>query len=194
MPKLDPACQNGQHPLIDRGNDCYSTPAVAVEALLTVESLPYHIWEPAAGRGNIVCALRDAGHAVIASDIWYYNFTLDFEADFLDQVRAPAGTELILTNPPYRYATEFVDHALTLCPRVIMLCRLAFLESECRTRILDTGTLAAVHVFKKRLPMMHREGWTGRRASNAMPFAWFVWNRNHAGPTTVDRISWEATS
>jgi hypothetical protein len=187
---LDHSCQSGSHPLIDRGYDCYSTPAVAIEALLKVESLPHYIWEPAAGRGNIVVALRDADYSVIASDIWHYDFPLDFEADFLDQVRAPADTELILTNPPYRFATEFVDHALTLCPRVIMLCRLAFLESEVRTRILDAGTLTAVHVFKKRLPMMHREGWAGKRASSAMPFAWFVWDRNHCGPATVDRICW----
>jgi hypothetical protein len=137
-----------------------------------------------------VHVLRDTGHSVVASDILHYSFPLNFETDFLTRWRAPAGTELILTNPPYRLATEFVDHALTLCPRVIMLCRLGFLESERRTRILDTGTLAAVHVFKRRLPMMHREGWTGPRASSAMPFAWFVWNRNHVGPATIDRICW----
>jgi hypothetical protein len=188
---LDQACHSGRHPLIDRGYDCYSTPAVAVEALLKVEPLPHHIWEPAAGRGNIVHVLRDAGHSVVASDIWHYSFPLDFEADFLTRVRAPTDTELILTNPPYRYATEFVDHALTLCPRVIILCRLAFLESERRTRILDTGTLAAIHVFKRRLPMMHREAWTGLRASSAMPFAWFVWDRKQVGPATIDRIPWE---
>jgi hypothetical protein len=186
---LDHSCQAGRHPHIDRGYDCYSTPAVAIEALLTVESLPHHIWEPAAGRGNIVRYLRDAGHVVVASDIWHYDFALDFEADFLAQVQAPAGTELILTNPPYRYATEFVVRALDLCPRVILLCRLAFLESERRTHILDSGMLEAVHVFKRRLPMMHREGWSGPRASSAMAFAWFVWQRNHAGPTTIDRIS-----
>jgi hypothetical protein len=187
---LNHSCQIGQHPLVERGNDCYSTPVVAVEALLTAESLPYRIWEPATGHGNIVRVLRNAGHVVIASDILHYTFPLDFEADFLKQMRAPASTELILTNPPYRRATEFVEHALTLCPRVIMLCRLAFLESECRSGILDSGTLAAVHVFRNRLPMMHRHGWAGPRASSAMPFAWFVWNRNHAGPTTLDRISW----
>jgi hypothetical protein len=189
--RLDHACQTGSHPFIDRGLDAYSTPPVAVEALLTVESLPHRIWECAAGRGNIARFLRDRGHSVIASDIVHYDFPLDFEADFLSQRRAPAGTELILSNAPYRYCAEFVDHGLTLCSRVILLCRLAFLESECRSRILDTGTLAAVHVFKKRLPMMHREGWTGRRASNAMPFAWFVWDRNHAGPAVIERICWE---
>jgi hypothetical protein len=74
--------------------DCYSTPAVAIDALLTVESLPYRIWEPAAGYGNIVSALRDAGHKVIASDVIHYTFSLDFEADFLAEKQAPAGTEL----------------------------------------------------------------------------------------------------
>jgi hypothetical protein len=136
--------------------------------------------------------LRDAGHTVIASDIAHYDFPLDFEADFLTQVRAPIGVELILSNPPYKLAAEFVDHALELCPHVIMLCRLAFLESERRTRILDTGTLASVFVFKNGLPMMHRHNWQGPRASSAMPFAWFVWDRNHRGLATIERISWES--
>ena len=89
--------------------------------------------------------LREAGHKVIASDILHHDFPLDFEGDFLDQVRAPTGTELILTNPPFKDATEFVDHALELCPRGIMFARLAFLESERRSRILDAGALAGVH-------------------------------------------------
>jgi hypothetical protein len=193
MAMLDHSAQSGRHSFAERGNDCYSTPPVAVEALLTVESLPYPIWEPATGHGNIVRALRDAGHVVIASDIMHFTFPLDFEGDFLKQMRAPAGVQLILTNPPYKLATEFVDHALTLCPRVIMLCRLAFLEGERRSEILDTGALVAVHVFRNRLPMMHRDGWTGTRASSAMAFAWFVWDRNHTGGASIDRISWRET-
>ena len=81
-------------------------------------------------------------------------------------------------------------HALELVPRVVMLLRLAFLESERRAPILDRGALARVHVFRNRLPMMHRAGWAGPRASSAIPFAWFVWDRDHQGPTTIDRISW----
>jgi hypothetical protein len=149
---------------------------------------PYSIWEPAAGRGAIVRVLRDAGHKVIASDIISRDFALDFEGDFLKQGHAPGDIELILTNPPYQYAEGFVAHALMLCPRVIMLCRLAFLESERRSHILDGGTLDGVHVFKKRLPMLHRDGWTGPRASSAIPFAWFCWSRDHVGPATIDRI------
>jgi predicted RNA methylase len=187
---LNLSCQNRQHLHADRGLDLYETPPVATEALLRVESLPQRIWEPAAGRGAIVRALRAAGHEVVASDIRTYDFDLDFESDFLAATKAPAGIELLLTNPPYGRAGEFVTQALRLCPRVIMLCRLAFLESARRAPILDTGQLARIHVFKRRLPMMHRHGWTGPRASSAMAFGWFIWNRDHVGPTTVDRVSW----
>jgi hypothetical protein len=187
---LSHSTQSGRHPLSVRGRDLYETPACAVEALLRVEQPPRWVWEPAAGRGAIVKVMRDRGHAVIASDIYDYGFPLHFVRDFLKEKRAPAGTELILTNPPYRSATEFVTHALKLCRRVIMLCRLAFLESERRAPILDRGQLARVHVFRRRLPMMHRDGWSGPRASSAIPFAWFVFDRTHGGPATVDRILW----
>jgi hypothetical protein len=72
-----------------------------------------------------------------------------------------------------------------------MLLRTAFLESERRTGILEGRGLARVHVFRKRLPMMHRAGWEGRKANSGMSFAWFVWGHSHRGPTTVSRISWE---
>jgi hypothetical protein len=187
---LDHSCQVQRHTYDERGFDLYETPAVAVEALLRVEQIPHRIWEPAAGRGAIVRVLRDHGHAVIASDIHNYG-NLHFVSDFLAQERLPAGCEAIVTNPPFRLAEEFVAHALELAPLVIMLLRLAFLESERRCRILEGRGLARVHVFRKRLPMMHRDQWVGRKANSGMAFAFFVWDRNHKGPTTIDRISWE---
>jgi hypothetical protein len=75
-------------------------------------------------------------------------------------------------------------------PLVVMLLRLAFLESVRRAPLLDTGMLARVHVFANRLPLMHREGWTGNRASSAIAFAWFIFSRDHRGPATIDRIRW----
>jgi hypothetical protein len=188
---LDHSCQVQRHPLADRGLDLYETPAVATEALLRVEKIPHDVWEPAAGRGAIVQVLRDHGHAVIASDIASYDFPLHFVGDFLAEAAMPTGCECILTNPPYRDVERFVAHALELAPLVIMLLRLAFLESERRCGILEGRGLARVHVFRKRLPMMHRDGWEGRKANSGMAFAWFAWDRDHRGPTIVDRISWE---
>jgi hypothetical protein len=189
---LDHATQSGRHALSERGADLYETPACAVEALLRVEKLPHRIWEPAAGRGAIVRVLRDHGHAAIASDLIDYGFPLHFAGDFLSQTKMPAGCECILTNPPFQIVGEFVAHALDLATRVIILARLAFLESTRRTEILERRGLARVHVFRKRLPMMHRAGWDGPNASSAIAFAWFVFERDHRGPTTIDRISWES--
>jgi hypothetical protein len=180
---------NARAPLRDRGMDLYETPECATLALLRAENLPHRIWEPAAGRGAIVDVLRAHGHEVLASDLVDYGNPTHFaRRDFLLERKAPDGCNCIVTNPPFRLADAFVAHALELSPLVIMLLRLAFLESERRSRILDSGMLARVHVFRKRLPMMHRAGWTGPRTGSGMAFGWFCWKRDHCGPSTLHRI------
>ena len=188
---LDHSCQVQRHALSERKDDLYETPLVAVAALLRVEPLPRRLWEPACGPGNIVDVLRAHGHEVIGSDLVDYGRP-DFFArrDFLMERKAPDGCECIITNPPFKLVEEFVAHALDLSPLVIMLLRLAFLESDRRTPILEGRGLARLHVFRKRLPMMHRAGWEGRKGNSGMAFAWFIWDRNHAGLPTINRISW----
>lgn len=183
----------GRAPLAVRKDDLYETPPEATRALLRVENLPEIIWEPACGRGAMVNVLRAAGHKVYATDLVDYGCQ-DSEAriDFLMEHSAPTYIGAIVTNPPFKLGGEFVSHALTLAPKVIMLLRLAFLEGIGRGRILDGGSLARVHVFRNRLPRMHRDGWTGPQASSSIAFAWFVWDRAHAGPTELHRLSWEA--
>ena len=105
--------------------------------------------------------------------------------------RARNRVGAIVTNPPFKLAGEFVTHALELCPRVVMLLRLAFMESERCTPILDSGHLARVYVFRNRLPMMHRHGWAGNKTTSTTAYAWFVWDREHSGPTELRRLSWK---
>lgn len=179
--------------LSERKNDLYESPPEAVWALLKAEALPVTIWEPACGPGSIVRVLRSAGHEVYATDLVDYASPDQDSAgwDFLSERQLPIGVQAIVTNPPFKNAHEFVRHALELCPRVVMLLRLAFLESSKRSPILDGGHLARVHVFRNRLPMMHRDGWTGPKVSNPTAYAWFVWDRNHIGGTELRRLSWE---
>lgn len=186
---------NTRAALSERKDDLYETPPEAVRALMRVEKLPRIIWEPACGPGAIARELRNAGHGVHATDLVNYESNQQdaFGRDFLMERTIPPKTEAIITNPPFKLASEFVECALILCPKVIMLLRLAFLESERRTPILENGYLARVHVFRKRLPMMHRAGWDGPINSNSgMAFAWFVWDRYHTGPTELHRLSWKA--
>ncbi len=191
---LDHSCQVQRHTNAERGVDLYETPDVAVEALLRVEpNIPKLVWEPACGRGRIVRVLGRHLHKVIASDIVDYGqpLVLDFlgpDGSEVDDIK----TDCILTNPPFRFAQQFVETALQRAPLVIMLLRLAFLESQRRTHILENAGLCRVHVFRKRLPMMHRDGWEGRKANSGMAFAWFVWQRGYIGAPSLHRISWES--
>jgi hypothetical protein len=198
---LDSSLGNKRDKLAARGDDLYETPAVAVHALMGVERLPRKIWEPACGPGAIVRVLRDAGHTVYASDLRDYGCP-ESEAgcDFLLERRAWMGAEAIITNPPFKLAARFAEKAIGMVPRVYFLLRLAFLEGgnsrseagQARRFALDGGHLARVWVFRKRLPMMHRAGWEGRKANSGMAFAWFVWDREHrCDHYEVRRVSWE---
>jgi len=186
---------NAKAALSERGDDLYETPTCAVKALLGAENLPSCIWEPACGPGSIVGVLRDAGRRVYATDLVDYGCPdSESRVDFLMEKHPDFFIGAIVTNPPFKLAREFVVHALAIgVPKVVMLLRLAFLESESRRSILDNGWLARVHVFRNRLPMMHRAGrgtQVAKTNSSAMAFAWFVWDRDHHGPTELHRLSW----
>lgn len=176
-----------QASLSERKDDLYETAPIATEKLIQAEKLPAGIWEPACGRGAIASVLASAGHKVCSSDLVDYGNGYS-RIDFLMEWKMPQHCTAIVTNPPFKLANQFVRHAIELCPLVIMLLRLSFIESEGRSDILD-GKLSRVHCFKKRLPMMHRDGWSGSKIDHSsVVFAWFVWDQDHAGPTTLDRI------
>jgi hypothetical protein len=163
--------------------------------------LPHRLWECACGDGTgILDVLRAHGHEVIGSDLVNYGRPDCFwRRDFLMELKAPDGCEAIITNPPNKLAEQFIAHALELSPFVVMLLRLAFYEAgsgkqskhKLRRHVLDEIPPAHLLTFRKRLPMMHRRGWKGKKGNSGMAFSWFIWDRSHSGPTTIERISWE---
>lgn len=191
---LDKSAQSGRAPLAEHRDDFYCTPPEAVRALLKAEQFSGTIWEPACGDGAIVNVLRDTGHRVYATDLVDRGCPdSESRVDFLMEQAPSFAIGAIVTNPPYALAQRFVARALTLAvPKVAMLLRLAFLESTGRSAILDGGNLARVYPFRNRLARMHRHGWTGKRSSSSIAFAWFVWELGWNKPTELRRISWEA--
>ncbi len=175
----------GNHaaPAHERGLDVYQTPPLAVEKLLGAEDLPIKIWEPCdPGDSNITTVLKAHGHKVVANDIAVDGI------DFRDRGKAPPGLKAIVTNPPFQIAASFVMHGLKLVPKVIILERIQFLEAEVRAELFDAGKLTRIWIFRKRLPRMHRVGWTGKTASAAMTLAWFVFDVAHYG--SEPRLGW----
>lgn len=200
MTLLDMSTGNRVHAISERKDDLYETPAVAVRALLSVEDVPSVVWEPACGPGAIVRELRAAGRRVIATDLVDYGCE-DSAArrDFLMEQDAPKDCRAIVTNPPFKLAEEFAHHAVALCPVVIMLLRVAFLEGLRWQRDGLDQHLARVHIFAPRLPMMHRAGWDGPVNSNSgMAFGWFVFLRDFRKfaktPPSVHWLNWRALS
>ena len=170
----------------NRGDDTYETPPEAVEALRAVEKLPARLWEPFTGPSDRIGAtMRPHGFHVVSTGLLTGH-------DFFAQTEAPDGCKLVLSNPPYIHAAEAVRHGLELCPVVIFLLRLTFLESERRSDILDGGRLARVHIFANQLPRMHRHGWDGAKLDQeACAHGWFIWLHDYQGPIIVDRLRWK---
>lgn len=174
----------------------HETPEEATQALLRHFPLTHRVWEPCCGPGAIVRVLRSAGHLVVASDVVDYGDRHCEDAargvDFLRCSKAPAYCTTIVTNFPYSAADQMVRHALTLVPQVIGLFRLAYLEGSGRSDLID-GHLRQVLLGRERLAMMHRDGWTGKKAGSQVPFGWFVFDRLEKLPgdaISVRRISW----
>ncbi|CAH1665673.1 MULTISPECIES: hypothetical protein [unclassified Chelatococcus] len=190
-------CGVGTHTHAARGDDFYATPREAVEALLAIESkwLPQGtIWEPACGDGAIVNVLRAKGHTVVATDLVDRGCPDSVGGlDFVRDGRYPGQgvTQAIVTNPPFKLAREFVERALHECGYVAMLLRLAFLEGTARRPWFEMRPLARVHVASRRLPMMHRHGWDGPKASSAVCHAWFIWDRRHEGRPVIQWFDWK---
>ncbi len=189
----------------DRGHDLYETPECATRALLALEEFGDCIWEPACGRGAIVRVLEGAGHNLIASDLVDYGTCLlDGDAqnvkDFLD-FNGCAHDADVVTNPPYDrdVLNRFVAHAVRMLEageisKIAMLMNLNVLcgfGDPDREYFMETMPPARIHVFKRRLPMMHRDGWEGPQASSSMNTAWFVWEAGYTGPSVINRVDWK---
>jgi hypothetical protein len=175
--------------------ELYETPACATRALIETGELDRFIhgviWEPCAGKGAIVRELRAGGFRVHATDLIDYDGAdagILAPINFLEK-RAPAGVSAIVTNPPYGQSDRFIRHAISLGLPVIVLLRLQALEGVARSDIVDRH-LRRIWAGRQRLPMMHRDGWTGPRTrSGGAPFAWFVFMPGaRRGPIEVQRI------
>lgn len=133
------------------------------------------VLEPAIGDGAIIAALPDffSGAVVEGYDIREtespFPYTL---GSFLDASPDPDPFDLVITNPPFSLALEFVQHGLRFIHehgRVIMLLRLAFLEGQKRSEWMRHH-MPDVYVFTK------RPSFVGKGTDSAA-YAWMAWHK-----------------
>lgn len=112
--------------------DYYATEPKATEWLCKLERFEGRILEPSCGEGHMSEALKAAGYEVVSRDLVDrgYGEVADFLA--IDNL---AWDGNIVTNPPYKYAQQFVEKALSIIPegkKVAMFLKLTFLEGKAR--------------------------------------------------------------
>lgn len=176
-------------------NDYYATDPIAIDKLLLVEQPSKNIWECAAGEGHLAERLRDKGYNVLTSDIIKRNYNLDYICDFLVDYRDYLFTDRdIITNPPYKYAKEFVLRALDLVlygHKVFMFLKLTFLEGKTRYKeLFSKYPPKAVHVFSERIMCAKNGNFQEMKdgGGSAVCYAWFVWEKGYTGKTIIDWI------
>ena len=120
-------------------DDYYATDPIAIDKLLEAVTLPHIVWECACGAGHLSKRLEDRGKWVMSTDLVDRGYGYG-NVDFLKKETLIWDTECcaIVTNPPYKYAKEFVEHALALLKDGDMCCmflKLSFLEGKARKKL-----------------------------------------------------------
>lgn len=135
-----------------QNEDYYATDPKAAELLLKLEQFDENIWECACGEGHLSKVFEDAGYNVKSSDLVNRGYG-EAEIDFLaiDNLEWKGD---IITNPPYKYAQQFIEKALQIIPegnKVAMFLKIQFLESKGRKNLFITHPPKTVYVSCSRL-------------------------------------------
>lgn len=163
-------------------NDYYATDPRALELLLEQECFYEKIWEPACGEGHLSRVLEAKGYTVISSDLIDRGYGHG-GVDFLSCQRQFDGD--IVTNPPYKYAREFVEKALELITpgrRVVMFLKLTFLEGQGRRELFRKHPPETVYISSARLNCGKNGVFEG---TSAVAYCWVIWRKGHTGTTNI---------
>lgn len=166
-------------------NDYYATEPKALELLLEQEQFSDKVWECACGEGHLAKVLKAHGHKVFATDLIDRGYGIG-GIDFLQWETTFEGD--IITNPPYKYALEFVEKALEIIPnghKVAMFLKLQFLEGKARRKFFEKSPPRTVYVSTGRLCCAMNGDFDKYSKSNAVTYAWFIWEKGYTEAPTI---------
>ena len=172
--------------------DFYATPVEVVKNFLSNYKLPEgNILEPSAGNGNIIQSIKEFGYLNNITAIEIREEERDNLTQISDKViiddflkwESDKEYDIIIGNPPYSYAKEFIEKCFKISNEntiIIMLLRTAFLESKSRYEFWQQHPLSGLYVLSK------RPSFTGK-GTDATSYAWFVWD-NRTNNQTIKVI------
>ena len=172
-------------------HDYYATEPKAIDVLLEVETFNNNIWECACGEGHISERLINHGYNVYSTDLIDRGYGIG-NIDFLKQTEQFNGD--IITNPPYKYAVDFIYKALELIPegnKVAMFLKVQFLEGKARKKLFTKYPPKTIYVSSSRLLCAKNAEFEKMRkgGGSAVAYAWFVWVKGYYGETIIEWIN-----
>ena len=171
-------------------NDFYATDPKALEILLDKLNedeiyLHKNIWECACGKGHLSNVLKSRGYRVYSTDLIDRGYN-DNIIDFLTTGNANYSCD-ILTNPPYKYAKEFVEKALYIQADgyyTIMFLKIQFLEGQERKKLFKKYPPKYVYVNSAR-QLCSMNGDFEKYKAKALCYCWFIWQKGYKGEPTI---------
>lgn len=169
-------------------NDFYATDPNSLKLFLNKYhkecTLSNKVWECACGLGSLSKVLKDYGYEVVSTDLIERGYGVG-GVDFLSQNNKVDMD--IITNPPYQYAQEFVEHALDIQTegnKTIMFLKIQFLEGQKRLELFKKHPPKAVYVHSKR-QLCYPNGDMTKKISSAVCYCWFVWEKGFKGEPVI---------
>jgi hypothetical protein len=107
--------------------------------------------------------------------------TIDFKSDLL--------ADNIITNPPYKFALEFVLKAKKQSrKKIAMFLKTVWLESDSRYEMFQDKDfpLKTVYQFSKRVTLY--KGGVKMKNSGMIAYAWYVWDKDYVGKPNIEWI------
>lgn len=166
-------------------NDYYATEPKAGILLLELENFNKDIWECACGAGHLSKVFENAGYNVKSTDLIYRGYG-EGNVDFLDKNNKEWHGDII-TNPPYKYALEFVKKSLEIIPdgnKIAMFLKILFLEGKERKNFFLENPPKVIYVSSSRIKCA-KNGNFDRYSSSAIAYAWFIWIKGYKGITEI---------
>ena len=172
-------------------DDFYPTHPTITQMLLDREELTGNIWEPACGRGDMSQVFMDRGYDVLSTDLIDRGWG-EGGVDFLDddQISRFGSVDNVITNPPFRFALDFVLQAKKISrKKICILNTTMFLDGIKRYEMWmdEDFPLKTMYQFSGRVGFRKNEV-VDQSQSGLIPWAWFVFEKGYTGKPTIDWI------
>ena len=169
---------------VDRFWEAYLRDLIPFVPDSSLSDFSIHLAEPCCGSGKIINATERwlAEHHLPRPASWsLHELNEDIApigramiiGDFLTSERSDSDVSMVITNPPYSLAEEFLRHSRKLYPRadIAFLLRVGFLTSEKREPLFQELGTPDLYVLPNRPSYVK----VGNSSTDSCDYAWFVW-------------------